>query len=461
MEMSLLLSLVAIAGLLVLSGFFSGSETSITAASRPRMHTLEQQGDKRAKTVNDLWEHRERLIGGILLGNNLVNILASALATSVLIGYFGDAGVVYATVVMTLLVLIFSEVLPKTYAIHHADSVALVVAGPLRIIVSLLSPVVAAVQWTVRLTLRIFGVRFDMQFADEMREEELRGAIELHHGPSEEVRAERQMLRSILDLGDLEVSEVMTHRRNVVAIDATLPTEQVINKALAAPYTRIPLYDSDPDNIVGVLHAKELFRAVRANPDAMDEIKIPEIANRPWFIPDTTDLLSQLEAFRNRHEHFAIVVDEYGEVLGIVTLEDILEEIVGEIADEHDVKVEGLRMLKDGNVEVEGTVTIRDLNRMFEWRLPDEEATTVAGLVLHEARRIPEVGQTFLFHDLRFEIKARKRNQITRMVITPPEPLEDDSSSKEAAAARAKERAQGRGGTESGAQQSGGGAQGS
>ena len=439
MEIGIVLSLLSILALLVISAFFSGSETSITAASRPRMHNLEQQGDKRAKTVNDLWEHKEKLIGGILLGNNLVNILASALATSVLISYFGDAGVAYATVVMTLLVLIFSEVLPKTYAIHNADKMALTVAGPLRIMVSLLSPVVSAVLWTVRLTLRVIGVKFDMQFADEMREEELRGAIELHHGPSEEVRAERQMLRSILDLGDLEVSEVMTHRRNVVALDAALPTETLINKALSAPYTRIPLFHNDPDNIIGVLHAKELFRAVRANPEEVDSISIAEIAVRPWFIPDSTDLLSQLEAFRSRHEHLAIVVDEYGEVLGIVTLEDILEEIVGEIADEHDVKVEGVRRLKDGGIEVEGAVTIRDLNRMFEWRLPDEEATTVAGLILHEARRIPEVGQTFLFHDLRFEIKARKRNQITRMVIWPNEPLAEDDS-KEAAAARAKAR---------------------
>ncbi|WP_455372895.1 HlyC/CorC family transporter [Limibacillus halophilus] len=445
METGLIFSLLSIAGLLVLSAFFSGSETSITAASRPRMHTLEQQGDERAKTVNDLWAHKDKLIGGILLGNNLVNILASALATSLLITYFGEAGVAYATVVMTLLVLIFSEVLPKTYAIHHADRMALAVAGPLRILVSVLSPIVVFVQLVVRLTLRIFGVRLDMHLAQEVREEELRGAIELHHGPSEEVRAERQMLRSILDLADLEVSEVMTHRRNVVAIDASQETTRIIDQALSAPYTRIPLYDSDPDNIVGVLHAKELFRAVRSNPGATEEIRVQEICNRPWFIPDTTDLLSQLEAFRNRHEHFAIVVDEYGEVLGIVTLEDILEEIVGEIADEHDVHVDGVRRLKDGSIEVEGSVTIRDLNRMFEWRLPDEEATTVAGLILHEARRIPDVGQSFLFHDLRFEIKARKRNQITRMVVTPPNLSPEDDGSKQAAAAKAKAKARGKG----------------
>lgn len=442
METDIILTLLSIIGLLLISAFFSGSETSITAASRPRMHNLEQQGDERAKTVNELWARKERLIGSILLGNNLVNILASALATSALIRLFGDAGVAYATLGMTALILIFAEVLPKTYAIHHADNVALAAAGPLRIVVALLTPLVRAVQGLVRLTLWIFGVRVDTLLTDEVREEELRGAIELHHGPSHEVRAERQMLRSILDLADLEVSEVMTHRRNIVAVDADLPPANLIEQVLAAPYTRIPLYRENQDNIVGVLHAKELFRAVRANSTRLESLSAAEdddsdaegesfpdigsIANKPWFIPDTTDLLSQLEAFRTRHEHFAIVVDEYGEVLGIVTLEDILEEIVGEISDEHDIKVEGVRRLKDGSIEVEGTVTIRDLNRMFEWRLPDEEATTIAGLILHEARRIPEVGQVFLFHGLRFAIKGRKRNQVTRALITRADDTNDE-----------------------------------
>ncbi|MET4807632.1 HlyC/CorC family transporter [Limibacillus sp. MBR-115] len=445
METDIILTLLSIIGLLLISAFFSGSETSITAASRPRMHNLEQQGDERAKTVNELWARKERLIGSILLGNNLVNILASALATSALIRLFGDAGVAYATLGMTALILIFAEVLPKTYAIHHADNVALAAAGPLRLVVAVLSPPVRAVQALVRLTLWIFRAHVDTHLTDEVREEELRGAIELHHGPSDEVRAERQMLRSILDLADLEVSEVMTHRRNIVALDADLPPAKLIEQVLAAPYTRIPLYRENQDNIVGVLHAKELFRAVRAHPapleslmagdteaerDDKNSLDIAGIANKPWFIPDTTDLLSQLEAFRTRHEHFAIVVDEYGEVLGIVTLEDILEEIVGEISDEHDIKVEGVRRLKDGSIEVEGTVTIRDLNRMFEWRLPDEEATTIAGLILHEARRIPEVGQVFLFHGLRFAIKGRKRNQVTRALITPADDGGEDGPAR-------------------------------
>jgi Mg2+/Co2+ transporter CorB len=448
MEVVTLVTLAAILVLLVTSAFFSGSETSLTAASLARMHTLEQQGERRATVVNDLLRRKESLIGAILFGNNLVNIMASALATSLLIGWFGEAGVVYATIGMTFLVLVFAEVLPKTYAIHNADDVALAVAPVLRPIVVLLRPITIAVSAVVRGTLWLFSIRSEPTLTASQSEEELRGAIDLHSGKDGEVRHERAMLRSILDLADVEVGEIMTHRRNVVAIDVGLPQDKIIEEVLESPYTRLPLWRDDPDNFVGVLHAKALLRAIRAQDgqardrqaqdsedrDSEDRdteaepLDLVEIANPPWFIPESTDLLSQLEAFRGRHEHFAIVVDEYGEVLGIVTLEDILEEIVGEIEDEHDVEVEGVKLLVDGSMVVDGDVTLRDLNRMYEWRLPDEEASTVAGLVLHEARRIPEVGQVFAFHGFRFQILKRQRNQITSIMIKPlgelPDPAE-------------------------------------
>ncbi len=383
------------------------------------MYGLEQQGDHRALLVNRLLLQKERLIGTILLGNNLVNILASALATSVLIGLFGDAGVAYATLVMTALVLIFSEILPKTYAIHHADRVALAISPVLRVFIVVLSPVTQAALAVVRGTLLIFGVRYDTSFSADLQEEELRGAIDLHAISGEEERHEREMLRSILDLAEVNVEEIMTHRSGVVMIDADQPPARIVEEVLASPYTRLPLWREEPDNIVGVLHAKALFRAVQARGGDIDDLDVLAIAGAPWFIPDTTDLLSQLQAFRSRHEHFAIVVDEYGEVRGIVTLEDILEEIVGEIEDEHDIDVAGVKLLKDGEVVVDGNVTIRDLNRKFGWRLPDEEASTLAGLVLYEARRIPEVGQVYVFHGFRFEILGRQRNQITQIKVTP------------------------------------------
>jgi Mg2+/Co2+ transporter CorB len=216
------------------------------------------------------------------------------------------------------------------------------------------------------------------------------------------------------------VSDIMVHRRNVELIDLDLPSEETVAQVLASPYTRLPLWQGEPDNIVGVLHAKALLRAVRSEGAKIEELDLRAIAADPWFIPETTSLLDQLQAFRKRREHFAIVVDEYGAVMGIVTLEDILEEIVGQIDDEHDVHVEGVRRLTDGNYEIDGAVTLRDLNREFGWRLPDEEASTIAGLVLYEARRIPVVGQVFVFHGFRFEVLERQRNQIKRLRVTPP-----------------------------------------
>lgn len=430
MDTALLLSAGAILLLMVASGFFSGSETALTAASRPRMHRLEGQGDSRAKAVNLLWQNKERMIGAILLGNNLVNIMASALATSVFISLVGEAGVVYATFVMTALILIFSEVTPKTLALYHADRLALVVAKPMHLIVQVLSPVVQLVQWIVTLTLRAVGAGPNPESDAERWEEELRGAIELHQGEDdEEVRHEREMMRSILDLADVEVSDIMVHRRNVLTINVEEDLSKLLELFTNSPYTRLPLWRDTPENIVGVLHVKALFRAVQLAAGDISSLDVMSIAAKPWFIPDSTDLLAQLQAFRTRKEHMAIVVDEYGEMLGIVTLEDILEEIVGDISDETDVGVEGVDVLQDGTAIVAGTVTIRDLNRRCDWRLPDDEASTVAGLVLHEARRIPDVGQTFSFLGFRFEILGRQRNQITLLKVTP---LSDDEKVAEA-----------------------------
>ena len=327
------------------------------------------------------------------------------------------------TLGMTVSVLILAEILPKTYALQNADRAALSVAPVLRVIVVLLKPISVAIQLIVRLALSAVGIEVRHALTAEATEEQLRGAIDLHQGEGEgeEEKHEREMLRSILDLGDVWVEEIMVHRKEMVAINIDQPPAQIVEEVLSSPYTRLPLWRDDPDNIVGVLHAKALLRAVQAAGAKLDDLDILGIANAPWFIPETTDLLSQLHAFRSRHEHFAIVVDEYGEVLGIVTLEDILEEIVGDIADEHDVEMEGVQVQRDGTLVVEGKVTLRDLNRRFEWRLPDEEASTLAGLILHEARRIPEVGQVFTFHGFNFEILGRKRNQITsvRMRATP------------------------------------------
>jgi len=426
----MVVTIFAIFVLLLVSAFFSASETALTAASRARMHALERQGNARAARVNLLRAQMERVIGTVLLGNNLVNILASALATSVLIGLFGERGVVYATIAMTVLVVLFGEVLPKTYAINNPERTAIVLAPLMRPLVFIFAPVTRVVQVLVRGVLHLLGVRVTADLGAESAQEELRGAIDLHAESAAEIRHAGAMLHSILDLGDVEVGDILVHRRNVVTIDADQPPATIVEEVLASPHTRIPLWRGEPDNIVGVLHAKALLRAVQASGGALDSLDILSLAAAPWFIPDTTSLLAQLQAFRARREHFALVVDEYGALMGIVTLEDILEEIVGEIADEHDISVPGVKAESDGSYSVDALVTIRDLNREFGWRLPDEEASTIGGLVLHEARRIPEQGQVFVFHGFRFEILERQRNRIKTIRIVPP-----DSAAKRGAAA--------------------------
>jgi len=416
----------AIFVLLLLSAFFSGSETALTAASRPLMHQLEKSGNDQAGLFNRLQLKKERLIGAILLGNNLVNILASALATSLMMTMFGEAGVAIATVSMTLLVLIFAEILPKTYAILHANRAALAVAPVVNVLVILLLPFVKTINFIVRILLKMFGV--DPHASDALHSpvEELRGAIELH--TNDAVGGERDssvMLRSVLDLMHVQVGEIMTHRKDLDTLDANQPIQDTLSAVLESAYTRIPLWRDDPDNVVGILHAKALLREVRAHGGKtvnLDGLDITTIAADPWFIPEQTLLLDQLQAFRNRHEHFALVVDEYGALQGIVTLEDILEEIVGDIADETDIQVTGVTINNDGSLDVLGDVTIRDLNRQFSWDLPDEEAATIAGLLLHESRRIPAPGQIFMFYHFRFEILERHHHQIKSIRITPPAP---------------------------------------
>lgn len=417
MELGLTLGLIIV--LIALSGFFSGSETALTAASRARMNRLAEEKDKRAALVLKLTDNLERLIGALLLGNNLVNILASALATSVFLTLFGNAGVVYATLLMTAVVVIFAEVMPKTYAITNTDRFALAVAPILRIIVWAFAPITMTVQWIVRGVLRIFGIDVSATANVLSPHEELRGAINLHHREGGVVKRDRDMLGGILDLADLDVSDIMVHRKNMTMLDASNSNKDIVAEVLAAQHTRLPLWKDEPDNIVGVLHSKDLLRALASADWNPDTIKILDVATEPWFVPETTPLQSQLNAFLRRKAHFALVVDEYGGLMGLITLEDILEEIVGDISDEHDIDRARIRIQADGSVIVAGSLPIRDLNRALEWTLPDDEATTIAGLVIHEARAIPEVGQAFNFHGAKFEILRRQRNQLAVLRITP------------------------------------------
>lgn len=417
---------LTIVGLLCLSAFFSGSETSLTATSRARMLQLERDKVPAAGIVNRLISDGESLLGSILLGNNLVNIAASMIAGQLFERLLGGNSVLWATLIMTFTVLIFAEVLPKTYALSNPDRFALTVARPILLAVKLFAPVVRAVQFVVSGTLRLFGARVDGPVLSA--HDELRGAIALHHEEGGVVKDDRDMLGGVLDLRDLTVDDIMVHRKSIIMIDADKPPAEIVTEALHSPHTRLPLYKDDSENIVGILHVRDMARALHEADGDASQVNIDALRREPWFVPETTEVLDQLNAFREKREHFALVVDEYGALMGLVTLEDILEEIVGAIEDEHDITVEGIQPEDNEQWLVDGGVPIRDLNRALDWELPDEEAVTIAGLVIHEAQTIPERGQVFQFHGARFEVVERRRNQITKLrVSVSPDDVEGAS----------------------------------
>jgi Mg2+/Co2+ transporter CorB len=413
------LTLAAIFVCLLLSFLFAGSETALTTSSRAAMLRLAEDGNRQAGVVNKLLAMRERMIGALLVGNNAVNIIASTLATGLFLAWWGDIGVFYATVVMTVLVVVFAEVLPKTAAINAPDRVALLVARPISWFVRLLVPVLVTIEALVRLILRLSGIRLGESQSMVSPHEEIRGTVDLLHREGGVDKLDRDMVGGLLDLRNLEVGDVMVHRTAMMTLNADDPTEEIVRAMLASEYTRVPLWRESPENIIGILHAKDLLRAIRDAEDDLSKVDVTAIALPSWFVPNFRPLLEQLKAFRRRKTHFALVVDEYGDLMGMVTLEDILEEIVGDISDEQDIPVPGVRPQPDGSVNVDGAVPVRDLNRVMDWNLPDNEATTIAGLVIHEARSIPEVGQSFTFHGFRFRVQRKHHNRITALRITP------------------------------------------
>ena len=417
----------AIVLLLVLSAFFSGSETALTAASRGKLRTQADKGSRGAQSALSVTEDNEKLIGSVLLGNNLVNILGTSLATALFTRAFGESGVALATLVMTLLVLIFAEVLPKTYAISNAEKAASAVAPVIAVLVTLLAPVVGAVRLLVRGVLRVFGVRIDPDSHIMAVREEIAGALQLGHSEGVVEKEDRDRILGALDLSDRFVEEIMLHRSNIAMIDADAEPETILEQCLQSPHTRLPVYRGEQENIIGVVHAKDLFRAMYeqaggAGGDAgrLQSFDIREVAKDPYFVPETTTLDEQMRQFLRMRSHFALVVDEYGALQGLITLEDILEEIVGEITDEFDPDEESIvKKTTDGSYLVEGAATIRDVNRATDWNLPDDEANTIAGLVIHEAQMIPTSGQVFSFHGFRFEVTEREGNRVTFLKIRP------------------------------------------
>lgn len=404
---------------LLLTGFLSASEAALNATSRARLTAQEKAGSRRAAIALRALSNRERLSGVLLLARTLVKTATAAFATYAAAVLYGASGALCAAAAVALLAILFGELAPRMVAVAKPDRTALFFVRPVARLLTVLGPPLRLLQWLARRCIGLFGLRIDSQRPVLATDEVLRDQVELMRQQGTVEKADGDMVSGLLDLKDLEVADVMIHRTKMRTINLDLGPEAIVREVLASPYTRLPLWLEKPENIVGILHAKDLLRALDAAGGDAGRLDVAEIALSPWFVPVTTSLPEQLKAFLARKTHFALAVDEYGEVMGLVTLEDILEEIVGDIRDEHDIALPGLRPQADGSVIVDGGAPIRDLNRAMDWNLPDEEATTVAGLVIHEARAIPEAGQAFTFHGFRFEVMRKSRNRVTALRITP------------------------------------------
>ncbi|MFO1050190.1 MAG: hemolysin family protein [Geminicoccaceae bacterium] len=426
------LSLIAVVLLLAANAFFVAAEFALVKVRAMRVETLAAAGSARASLAGRILKHLEAYLAACQLGITMASLglgwVGEPAVAAVLEPVFRTAGLseqILHTVSFVVGFLIFSslhivvgEQVPKTLAIRRPEPISLWVAVPLHVFFLLCWPLNWALNSASRAMLRALGVAEDTD-GEVFSGAELRQLIGVSRKVGEVRKQEHDMLGAVFDLEKLEVGEVMTHRRNIISINADAPAEEIVRQVLEGPQTRYPIWRGDPDTITGVLHAKDVLVAAQRLGPRLTGAELRRLATPPWFIPDTTSLLHQLLAFRQRRAHLAFVIDEYGALMGLVTLEDILEEIVGDIVDEKDVEVSGVQQEADGNILVEGRVTVRDLNRQFDWHLPDEEATTVAGLLIYEARRIPDVGESFLFHGFRFEVVRRQRHQLTLLRLRP------------------------------------------
>ncbi len=400
--------------LVILSGFLSGSETAITATSKARILYKKKKGSKRAEYVLELLDKKDNVISTLLLSNNLVNILASSLATAFFYDIFGVEGIFYATIIMTIVIVIFAEVLPKTYALNRPNRTALLISPIIYYLNKILFVFVFIINLIVKLIFR--KNENDIKNNDLQSEEELKGVIDLYKTSNPDYEQEKDMLQSILQLNDITVEEIFTHRKNIYSIDSSLRTSEIISKINSSRYTRIPFWKDNPENIIGLLNVRTLNIDLK-NHNESKEIIFDKISN-PWFIPETTNLLEQLIEFRKRKEHLAFVVDEFGELLGLITLEDIIEEIVGEIVDEIDIPENDFKLNNYGKIIVNGEQNVRDLYKSFDMDPPESESSTIAGYILEIAKKIPFFGEIVQDKQFNYRVLSHSRKQISRVEIS-------------------------------------------
>ena len=405
----MLIEIIAIFLLLLISAFFSSSETAITRVSDAKIRQKAEEGNKKAINTKNLLKDREKVIGALLLGNNAVNILASALTTSLFIAPFGDLGIFYATILMTILIFIFSEVLPKTYAIRKSEKLTLFTVPYISFLTKVLAPINIIVQILVSSILNLTGREKNKNDGRQ----NIRGAIILADDEGSVRKRDRKMLEGILDLSELDVAEIMTHRKNIESFDISEESKKIFEKSIKSNFSRIPIWEGNPDNIIGILHIKDLIRAANIS----KTLDVKAILQKPLFIPETTSLSKQLNEFRKSSTQIALVIDEYGVLQGLITMEDILEEIVGEIFDEFDQPSSKPNILEDGKVLVDGNMTVRDINRLMDWKIPDDEASTLSGLVIEIAQKLPKEREIIKIKDYKFKVVNRQKTRISKLLV--------------------------------------------
>lgn len=418
MHESSIIEIISVIILICISALFSLSETAIIGVSRSKIYKLKSEGNKKAINLTKLRDNKEGFIGALLLCNTLVNAAATSIVTGLAIEYFGDNGeaLLIATLVITLLILFYAEILPKTYAVRNAEKVALNTAIFYLFLVWLLKPIISAIQVVVDFTLEFFTSKSSkMEFSGM---EMIKGAVDMHHEEGIVVSEDKYMLGGLIDLEKISVDEVMLHRSQIKSISIDKKVEQIMDFVIHSNHSRIPIWKGEPSNIIGVLIQKDLSKLLKAKSGDISNEDIKRVLRKPWFIPNLTNLKIQLKAFRENQSHFALVVNEYGELLGLITLEDILEEVVGQIEDEYDDKASPiLKRSDDNSAVVLGELSIRDLNREMHWEIDDEDATTIGGLVLHLAKGIPAVGEKFKFDNFLIKVIKRHHNTITKVYI--------------------------------------------
>ncbi|MDA0870103.1 MAG: CNNM domain-containing protein [Proteobacteria bacterium] len=414
-------SIIIIFFLLIISGLLSGSETSITSVSKSKIHKLSNRGDVRAKKVLKLIDKKNDLVSSILIGNNIINILASVLATALLIKYYGDKGILYSTIVMSALIVIFSEVFPKNYALLKPDRFVLAMSGPLTIFSKLLLPFIIFLRFINFIIFKLIRVDTTNKITSKSAREDIRNIINMHEDEGRLLKDESDMLNAILDLKEITVEKIMTHRKNIYSINIE-ETNTFFTKIAQSSFSRIPVWKNSPNNILGLIHAKNVLSNLD-DTGTLNINKIKENLIKPWFIPETTKAKDQLNEFIKRKEKLAFIVDEYGELMGLISMEDIIEEIVGNIFDEKDFSTIGIRRLENNIFRIRGDVNIRDINRELDINIPEGTSSTIAGYIIDQTESFPDVGQTFAYDGIMYEIINKNKNQITQIKLTLPKKI--------------------------------------